>query len=33
MKKYISYAIVIGFGAWAYNQYRKKKSNNKPKIK
>jgi|11_taG_2_1085331.scaffolds.fasta_scaffold00244_6 uncharacterized membrane protein YebE (DUF533 family) len=33
MKKYISYAIVIGFGAWAYNQYRKNKSENKPKIK
>jgi hypothetical protein len=33
MNKYIVWLIIGGFGAWAYNEYRKEKNATKPKLK
>jgi hypothetical protein len=33
MKKYFVYLIILGFGAWCYNEHKKQTKTNKPKIK
>ncbi len=33
MKKYFVWLIIAGFGAYMYNEYRKTKDQQKPKLK